>query len=388
MVQGLSGYAPFKSIVTGKEGWLVYAPLLSNGWSLGVMFPKEELLSDITRLNHTVFILGLVGFVLILAVVVWIARTIARPLTSLSQTAAQIATGNLDIEIPPARTRDEVGRLSDSFDHMRVSLKAYIQELTETTATKERIESELNIASDIQMGLLPKTFPAFPERREFDIYAVLEAAKEVGGDLYDFFFIDGERFCFAVGDVSGKGVPAALFMVITRTLIKTKAARGLSPGDVLKRVNRDLCRENPSLMFVTLFLGILNVKTGELEYCSGGHNLPYLISASGGVEEVQKTEGMALGIVEDTVFESKKLTLDKGDAIFLYTDGVTEATNSANEAFTEARLKQALRQLHGQPIQEVVAGIMGETKTFVAGAEQSDDITMMILRFFEGEGHG
>ncbi|MBW1787413.1 MAG: SpoIIE family protein phosphatase [Deltaproteobacteria bacterium] len=388
MVQGRSGYAPFQSIMTGKDCWLVYAPLFSNGWSLGVLFPREELLADITRLNHTVLILSLVGFVLILAVIVWIAHTIARPLRALSKTAEEIATGNLDIEIPPARTRDEVGRLSDSFDHMRDSLKDYIRELTETTAIKERIQSELNIASDIQMGLLPKTFPAFPDRREFDIYAFLEPAKEVGGDLYDFFFIDDERFCFSVGDVSGKGVPAALFMVITRTLIKTKAVPGVAPGEVLARVNRDLCRENPSLMFVTLFFGILNVRTGELEYCSGGHNLPYLMSAGGGIVEVEKTEGMALGIVEDTVFESRKLALQKGDTIFIYTDGITEATNHENEGFTEARLKHALHQLQEQPIQDVVAGVMGETKAFVEGAAQSDDITMMILRFFGGDGHG
>lgn len=388
MIAGESGFAPFTSILTGKNCWLVYAPLASCGWSLGVLFPRDELMSDITSLNHTVFALSLAGFFVLLVLIVGIARTITRPLRALTQTASDIATGNLDIEIPAGRSRDEVGRLAESFEHMRQSLKEHIRELTETTALNERIESELKIASDIQMGLLPKTFPPFPEHDEFEVFAFLAPAKEVGGDLYDFFFVDDVHFCFTIGDVSGKGVPAALFMVIARTLIKTKAAMGLGPEDVLRQVNRDLCRDNPSLMFVTLFMGILNVQTGEVVYSSGGHNLPYLISEKKGVLQVKKTEGMALGIVEDGRFDSKKIVLDRGDGLFLYTDGVTEATNIKDEAFTEERLAGGLLGLKDRPIQDIITGIMERTREFAAGAPQSDDITMMMLRFIGGGAHG
>jgi sigma-B regulation protein RsbU (phosphoserine phosphatase) len=272
MIRGRSGFVPFSSLITGKKCWMVYTPLSSSGWSLGVLFPQDELMADITRLNRIVIFLGLAGFLFLLVVIVLISGSITRPLRALAGAAKDIATGNLDIELPTIKSRDEVGKLADSFNYMKSSLKEYIKELTETTAAKERIESELKIAHDIQMGILHKIFPPFPDRPELDIYATLEPAKEVGGDLYDFFFMDDDHLCFTVGDVSGKGVPASLFMAITMTLIKTKATKGLSPDKVLSRVNEDLSMDNPSMMFVTVFLGILNIRTGELEYSNGGHN--------------------------------------------------------------------------------------------------------------------
>ncbi|MCD6297838.1 MAG: PP2C family protein-serine/threonine phosphatase, partial [Deltaproteobacteria bacterium] len=275
-----------------------------------------------------------------------------------------------------------VGKLTHSFGDMKSSLKQYIEELTETTAAKERIESELKIAHDIQMGMLPKIFPPFPNRKEFDIYATIVPARDVGGDLYDFFFLDEDHLCFSVGDVSGKGVPASLFMAITQTLVKTKATKGLISATVLSRVNEDLSLDNPSLMFVTLFLGILNIRTGELEYCNGGHNPPYIIRANGELEPVETTNGMALGVVKDFHYKSKKVVLQKGDTIFLYSDGVTEAMNDKDELFTEERLEKGLKVLKDMPIQELINGIMDKLRAFSKGAPQSDDITMMRLKFY------
>ena len=382
MIKGKYGFVPFSSILTGKKCWMVYAPLSSSGWSLGVLFPQDELMEDITRLNRTVLFLGLAGFLFLLVVIVLIAESITRPLRTLAGATKDIATGNLDIQLPLIKSRDEVGKLAESFNYMRTSLKEYIKELTETTAAKERIESELNIAHDIQMGILHKVFPPFPDRSEFDLYATLEPAREVGGDLYDFFFMDNDHLCFTVGDVSGKGVPASLFMAITMTLIKTKATRGLTPEKVLSRVNEDLSLDNPSLMFVTVFLGILNVRTGEMVYCNGGHNPPYIVHNNGDIKPLETTNGMALGVVEDFSYKSKKIVLQKGDTIFLYTDGVTEAMNEKEELFSEERLKKEINVLKDKPIQEVVAGIMQKTKAFSQGVPQSDDITMMILRYY------
>ncbi len=382
MISGKSGFVPFESLRTGKKCWMVYAPLPSSGWSLAVLFPQDELMADVARLNRTVIYLGLTGFLFLLVVIVLIARSITRPLRSLADATENIAAGNLDIVLPPVKSLDEVGKLTHSFGGMKSSLKQYIRELTETTAAKERIESELKIAHDIQMGMLPKIFPAFPNKKEFDIYATIEPAKDVGGDLYDFFFLDEDHLCFTVGDVSGKGVPASLFMAITQTLVKTKATKGLTSATVLSRVNEDLSLDNPSLMFVTLFLGILNIRTGELEYSNGGHNPPYIIRINGDLETVETTNGMALGVVKDFHYKSKKVLLRKGDTIFLYSDGVTEAMNDKDELFTEERLEKELKMLKDKPIQELVNGVMDKLKTFSQGAPQSDDITMMRLKFY------
>lgn len=382
MIRGETGFAPFRSIVTGKECWMIYAPLSSNNWSLGVLFPQKELMTDITRLSRMVFFLGLGGFFFIMVVIIWIARSITRSLRALSKVTQDIATGNLDVELPKITSADEVGRLAGSIEYMKTSLKQYIHDLTETTAAKERIEHELKIAHDIQMGILPKIFPPFPEKSEFDLYATLEPAKEVGGDLYDFFFMDDEHLCFAVGDVSDKGVPASLFMAVTKTLLKTKATKGLTSDKVLTRVNEDLALDNPSVMFVTLFLGIMNIRTGVMEYCNGGHNPPYVIRRNGELKQLETTHGMALGVMEDFVYISKTLTLDKGDTLFMYTDGVTEAINKDTELFSEKGLEKELGTLKGKPLEDLISGVMDKVKTFSYGMPQTDDIAMMALRYY------
>lgn len=382
LIRGEQGFAPFRSLVTDKACWMVYAPLATSKWSLGVLFPKTELMADITRLNGTVLFLAITGFFIILAVIVWIAGTITRPLRALSRATEQVAVGNLDVEVPPIGTGDEVGTLASAFNAMRSSLKQYIQELTETTAAKERIESELQIAHDIQMGIIPKTFPAFPSMKEFDLFASITPAREVGGDLYDFFFLDKDHLCFVVGDVSGKGVPAALFMAVTRTLIKTKAAQQLNPGVVLTQVNEDLALENPSMMFVTLFLGILNIRTGKIEFCNAGHNPPYILGFEGAVTPVEPTGGIILGIEEDIEYHSKTLVLKKGEAIFVFTDGVTEAMNPNYELFSEERLEKRLAEISDQSVEPIISGVMASVKAFAQGAPQADDITMLVLRFF------
>jgi sigma-B regulation protein RsbU (phosphoserine phosphatase) len=293
--------------------------------------------------------------------------------------AEAIALGNLDVPVELASDKDALGK---ALRKMAQDLKSYIETIEETTAAKERIESELRIAREIQMGILPKIFPPFPERHEFEIYAILEPAKEVGGDFYDFFFIDDDHLCFAVGDVSGKGVPAALFMAVSKTLVKMKATRGLTSDQVLSTVNQDLSLENPSLMFVTILLGILNIRSGELEYSNGGHPPPFILRTDGEVMELELPEGLPLGVMEDYDYQSKKIVLKKGETIFLYTDGVTEAMNPEEELFSDERLKQTLARLRESDIKEIAHGVQSETETFSTGTTQSDDITMLALRFY------
>ncbi|MBN2439411.1 MAG: SpoIIE family protein phosphatase [Deltaproteobacteria bacterium] len=382
MTAGRSGFMQTESLMNGRSCWLAYTPLSSNGWSLGLVFPQDELMADVSRHYRQALFLGAVGLIFLCGVIVWIARGITRPLRALTDSAEMMAEGNLDVPISAGRSKDEVGRLAGSFSVMQSSLKAYIQDLTEATAAKERIESELKVAHDIQMGILPRIFPPFPERTDLDIFAMLKPAREVGGDLYDFFFMDEHHLCFTVGDVSGKGVPASLLMAVTKILIKAKATQGLTSEAILARVNEDLSLDNPSMMFVTLFLGILDVRTGEVIYCNGGHNSPYVIRADGRISQLESTGSMALGVVGDFAYRSKAVTLQKDDRLFLYTDGVTEANDAQYGLFSEDRLEKTLAGLRDKPLKELITGTLESIEAFAQETPQADDITMMVVQYY------
>jgi sigma-B regulation protein RsbU (phosphoserine phosphatase) len=381
MIRGESGFVPFRGIVSEKLCWMYYTPIRSSGWSLAVLFPQDEFMADITRLNRIVTILGIVGLSLLCVAVAFLARSITNPLRAMARATEVIATGNLDIELPHAKSSDEAGKLLEAFRYMKGSLKDYIQRLTETTASKERIESELKIAHDIQMSILPKTFPPFPDREEFDIYAFILPAREVGGDFYDFFLIDKDHLCFVIGDVSGKGVPASLFMAVTKTLIKATASKLIAPGEILTEVNRELYQGNESCMFATIFCGVLDTRTGEVLYVNGGHNPPLIVRTDNEVSLVAGKRGLVVGVMEDFVYETDRLKLQSGDALFMYTDGVTEAVNEREELFSGGRLKTKISSLQGKPVQEIISGVREEIVCFSNNVSQLDDITMMILQF-------
>jgi sigma-B regulation protein RsbU (phosphoserine phosphatase) len=385
MTAGESGFIHAGSLMTGKDCWLAYAPLASTGWSLGLVLPQDELMADVNRFYRLTLLFGTLGMLILFCVIVWIASGITRPLRELTQATRTLAEGDLEMKIPAVRHADEVGQLASSFAIMRESLQNYIRDLTKTTAAKERIESELKIAHDIQMGILPRLFPPFPDRTDMDIYATLLPAREVGGDLYDFFFMDDDHLCFTVGDVSGKGVPAALLMAVTKILIKSKATQGLSSETILSRVNEDLALDNPSMMFVTLFLGILNVRTGEVAYCNGGHPPPYILRAAGGIEPLPTTGGMALGVVSDFPYRSATVKLQKNDTLFLYSDGITEANDSRFELFGDQRLSDALASLQHQSLKTIIDGVLVIIEAFAQNEPQADDITMLVVRYFGGD---
>ena len=283
MIRGKRAFVRIQQLDAGRPGFLYYTPVTSAGWSLAVLFPWDELMADIAHLNQLVLLLGTVGMLLLFGVVVSEARAITGPLTGMADATAEIASGNLDFTMPETLSQDEVGMLSRAFSSMQQSLKSHIARLTETTAAKERIESELNIAREIQLSILPKIFPPFAGMPELDLFAVLKSAREVGGDLYDFFAMDDDHFCFVIGDVSGKGVPASLFMAVTKTLFKATAVKDTPPEVVLGKVNGELSKGNEKAMFVTAFLAILNTKTGVIEFSNGGHNLPVVIRKGGSV---------------------------------------------------------------------------------------------------------
>ena len=270
-----------------------------------------------------------------------------------------------DLEITINRTLDEI-----------LALKRSLQDRAELNA----LQQELNIAARIQQSILPRVFPAFPERTEFDVFAAMTPAKEVGGDFYDFFLIDGERLGFVIGDVAGKGVPAALFMAVTRTLLRATAMQASSAGDCLQYVNKVLAAESADSMFVTLFYGILNSRTGEVEFAVGGHNPPYVFSESG-VRPLCFEGHMIVGIRQGVSYKSERIQLQPGEGLFLFTDGLTEATNEAQDLFSEERLEATLQSCAAHPLPSLVGSVTEEVRKFVAGAPLADDLTIMTVRY-------
>jgi phosphoserine phosphatase RsbU/P len=381
MVRGESGFVPFVSIARNKKAWMYYAPVPSTGWTLAVIFPEDELLADIRRNSLVTAGLGVFGILLLVAVIIILTRSITKPLRLMAEAAHAIGMGDLDVKLPAIMSEDEVGKLTRAFENMKTSLREYIRKLTETTAAKERIESELKIAHEIQTSILPRVFPAFPDRKEFDIFATMEPAKEVGGDFYDFVLIDQKKLYFVMGDVSGKGVPAALFMMITKTLLKNEALQGSSAAQILYKVNNIIAMDNATSMFATVFCGILDTETGEVQVANAGHNPPLVGRAGKGFEFLKSDKGFVLGPMPNFNFKANTIQLAHGDCLFLYTDGVTEAMNHNKELFSEAKLLGTLQQVSASSVTDMVAVLRKEIRGFVKDEPQSDDITMLVFRF-------
>ena len=379
MVRGESGFIHDKNLM-GVRSWMYYAPIRSTGWTLAVVFPETELLENVRHLSMTMAAMGFAGILLLIAAVVYIASTITKPLRLLAAATDEIASGNFDVELPVVQSKDEVGVLTHDFQVMKASLKEYIKNLTETTAAKERIQSELKMATDIQASLLPRLFPPFPDRSEIDIYASMDPAKEVGGDFYDFFFIDDTNLCFLIADVSGKGVPAALYMMVVKTLLKSEGQRLGEPDQVLSCVNSILASDNDSCMFATVFCAILNTETGDVRFANAGHNPPLIIDSQG-IRYLTLKPGLVLGPMPDTIYEAERLTLQPGDTLFLFTDGVTEANNPEEELYGEPQLQNALQNAPKEDLAEMIHCIRAEVKRHANGAPQSDDVTMVAIKY-------
>lgn len=340
------------------------------------------------------FLLRSLGLGVLIFVVVWVGShlVLARVLSPVGRLVAYTeGLARTDFLLPEAprkelqeitrRHNDEAGRLAGQFVEMSDKLGKYLEDLRRTTAEKERLESELQIARDIQMSFLKTQFPPFPERRDFDLFALVEPAREVGGDLYDFALLDGERLLFYVGDVSDKGVPASLFMAVTMTLMKRVYSHGGDdPAEVLREVNESLVRQNQNLQFVTVVCGILNTRTGELRYSNAGHNPPVIVRAGGSAEWLPLPVGMVLGVMPEAVYTTRTAQLGKGDLLVLYTDGVTEAMDPARHLYSEQRLEELAGSLVREDADGAARRIMASVRSFAAGATQSDDITLLTLK--------
>ncbi len=312
----------------------------------------------------------------------YIRKILISPLKTLHSAAMGLVESNMeslkDFNIT-VDTGDEVQELADSFKYMVGELNEYICDLSRVTAEKERIGAELDVARHIQASMLPCIFPPFPDRHEFDIHASMTPAKEVGGDFYDFFLVDDDHLALVMADVSGKGVPAALFMMISKTLIKSAAQSGLSPKAALEKVNSQLCENNEAEMFVTVWLGILEISTGRLKCANAGHEYPVIMRKGGEFELVKDKHGFVLAGMPSSRYREYELQLDRGDRLFVYTDGVPEATNAENELFGTDRMLDALNSDREAPCSQILPRVHQRMSEFVGQADQFDDITMLCI---------
>lgn len=286
--------------------------------------------------------------------------------------------GRISDKLLKIKGKDELGVLARSIEKMSIDMNNYIDDLTHTTAEKERLSAELDVATQIQANMLPRIFPPYKEHPELELFATMEPAKEVGGDFYDFFMVDGDHFAVTVGDVSGKGVPAALFMVIAKTLIKNSILQGLQPAQVFERVNNELCEGNDAGLFVTCWMGILTISTGELKFVNAGHTFP-ILHHENSVEFLKSKPDLMLAGMEGMRYNEHSVMLTSGDRLFVYTDGVTEATNVREELYGEERLICFLRKTETTDIHKLLAEVRSDIDAFVDGVPQFDDITMLEL---------
>lgn len=369
--------------------YYAYTPIHSTRWMLCVYIPEQVVMAPVMEMekdiNATMIFFGAM-FVVIVVVVSLVVRRFSRslttPLLALGKDADTIAGGDLDYRAT-VRSNDEIGDLANNFNHMAESLQTYIRDLTTMTAEKERIGAELDVATHIQSSMLPCIFPAFPGRPEIDIYATMNPAKEVGGDFYDFFMVDDRHLAIVVADVSGKGVPAALFMVIGKTLIKDHTQPGRDLGDVFTEVNNLLCESNSEGLFITAFEGVLDLVTGEFRYVNAGHETPFIAKKNEPFKPFKVRPGFVLAGMEGIRYKAGVMQLEPGDKVFQYSDGVPEATNAANELYGMERLEKVLADAADKMPHEILPAVKADIDAFVDAAPQFDDITMLCLEYKE-----
>ena len=368
--------------LNGQNCYVLYKPLGDTGWSVGLVCTTQDIFSGYYRLINTMIGILVVGLLLMLMSFSSIFTKQLEPLEELAWQAETIASGRFDEDIEESDRNDEIGKLTNSFRHMQQSLVRQMEELKQINEQKGRIESELKIARDIQMAMLPKKYPPFPERTDIDVFGQLTPTKEVGGDLFDFYIRD-EKLFFCIGDVSGKGIPASLYMVVTKALFRTVSSHEASPEKIIYALNEVLSRDNDSNMFVTFFVGVLDLPTGRMHYCNAGHDAPLLVGHTGaGMLPVDSN--LPIGVMPGWKFTKQETLVDPDTTIFLYTDGLNEAENIKHQQFEMTRVLDVARSL--QQKQEfkptvIVSQMMESVRAFVGEADQSDDLTMLALQY-------
>lgn len=363
------------------HSFIFYKPIVRTGWSMAIVCSAKEFFSSATDAGFFVATLILVMLVILAFILKIGVRRLTLPLTQFTQAVNEVANGNLQAKLPPVRSKDEMLRLRNSFVTMQRSLEQQMEELKQVNEQKGRIESELRIASNIQRAMLPKIFPPYPDRDDIDIYGQQTPAKAVGGDLFDFYIRD-EKLFFCIGDVSGKGVPASMFMAVARSLFRNVSAHVQEPHVIAKAINESMSENNEMTMFVTMFIGILDLTTGVLRYSNAGHESPLLIGQD--VKELPCDANLPIGIEADWAYTVQEVTIPSQTAIFLYTDGLNEAENEYQQQFGDKRIvstANSLSPLQYQQSEQIIRKMTIAVQSFVGNAEQSDDLTMLAIQY-------
>ena len=362
-----------------KYNVLFYSSIQRTDWTMGVMVPLINIIKPVLYIVGILLVIMILGLIVVALMCRGVIKRITKPLRRFADSADEISKGNFPAELPKIKSKDEMLRLRNSFETMQTSLVRQIEETKIMNEEKGRLEGELHTARHIQMSMLPKTFPPFPERDDLDIYGLLAPAKEVGGDLYDFYIRD-EKLFFCIGDVSGKGVPASLVMAVTRSLFRSTSSHENRPSRIINIINDAIARDNESNMFVTFFLGILDLPTGRLRYCNAGHNAPISIKQDK-VGFLQVIPNIPIGVLTDFQFEEQETWLPHGAAIFLFTDGLNEAENNNHEQFGDGRILAVEQDAYNLSAQEQIDKMTQAVKMHVNGAEQNDDMTMLSIKY-------
>jgi sigma-B regulation protein RsbU (phosphoserine phosphatase) len=362
-----------------------YAPVDRVQWSVCFTIPQDKIMEAPNRLRTNMLLLLVVLLGAVFASLYYIIRSQLSPLQLLSNKAHEISQGNFDVCLPEFKSKDEIRRLRDAFDDMQHSLAKYIEELQSTTASKASIESELRVASNIQMSMLPKIFPPYPDRNDIDIYGELTPAKSVGGDLFDFYIRD-EKLFFCIGDVSGKGVPASLVMAVTRAQFRTVSAHEATPDRIVTTINDAMAEGNDSLMFVTLLVGVLDLPTGRLRYCNAGHDAPLLVRYNNTIQvsTLPCDSNIPVGVMPGWKYNTQEAIIKPFTTIFLFTDGLTEAENCDHKQFGMNRVMAQVNSIQAQGScapHAIIEQMKQAVHAFVGDAEQSDDLTMLAVQY-------
>ena len=374
----------YTSIVfDGRSSYMFYAPIKYTDWSLGLSVPALGINLIGAIVGGLLLFLIAIGLLVVFLVCHFTIRRITKPLKQLAASADEVAKGNFSTPLPTVKHNDEICLLRNSFDDMQHSLVKYVEELKSTTASKAAIENELQVAHNIQMGMLPKVFPPYPDRDDIDIFGMLSPAREVGGDLFDFYIRDNHLF-FCIGDVSGKGVPASLFMAVTRSLFRNISAHTSDPGQIITALNEALVDGNDSCMFVTLFVGVIDLESGRIRYSNAGHDQPLLIGRD--ISLLPCDANVPLGVMSEWTFTVQESVVDPGTTIFLYTDGITEAENIRYDQFGIQRVEETARLMQAEGISkphDIVKRMAEAVHAFVGEAHQSDDLTMLAIKYMK-----
>ncbi len=366
---------------SGSTYFISYAPIKQTGWTMAVIEHWTVVYVWAIAISIFILLIVIIGGLIIFFTTQFTIWHSTKPLRYLTESVNEVAQGNFDTPLPEIRHNDEIRQLRDSFETMQHSLANYMEELKQTTAQKASVENELKIAHDIQMAMLPKTFPPFPERSDIEIYGELTPAKAVGGDLYDFYIRD-EKLFFCIGDVSGKGIPASLVMAVTRSLFRNISTHVAEPEIIVSALNDSLNESNSTSIFVTFFVGVLDLPTGCLRYCNAGHDAPYLINPDSDepFTKLPVKSHLPIAAMPEWKYSRQETMLTPGTTIFLFTDGVVEAENREHQQFKMARLQQVFSEADAHP-ESLVKAVECAVHQFVGDAEQSDDLTMLAIMY-------